>query len=209
VLPGAIPSALDPPANPSTARFADVNHDGFPDLIVAGADYSAPPNPFTFPPNTFVMLNDHHGHFSILPGSLPKKPFARTGEPLDMQVTDLNGDGDGGHDIVYTDDSVNFYARRELDAPVSTLYGATGAYPSLGTSDGTQLDGVRSGAYDVVVHDSSPRDGFRLVGPGLLRATSRSFVGRVVWRVQLRPGLTYKYSSVARPRVRASFRVGR
>ena len=160
MLPGAIPSALDPPANPSTARFADVNHDGFPDLIVAGADYSAPPNPFTFPPNTFVMLNDHHGHFSILPGSLPKKPFARTGEPLDMQVTDLNGDGDGGHDIVYTDDSVNFYARRELDAPVSTLYGATGAYPSLGTSDGTQLDGVRSGAYDVVVHDSSPRDGF-------------------------------------------------
>lgn len=93
VLPGALPAAIDPPANVTAGRFADVNRDGAPDLIVAGSDYSAGPNIFRFPPNTFVLLNDGHGHFSVLPNSLPPKPFASTGEAIDMKTPDLNGDG--------------------------------------------------------------------------------------------------------------------
>ena len=93
ISPGALPAAIDPPANVTAGRFADVNRDGAPDLIVAGSDYSAGPNVFRFPPNTFVMLNDGHGHFSVLPNSIPQKPFASTGEAIDMKTPDLNGDG--------------------------------------------------------------------------------------------------------------------
>jgi hypothetical protein len=324
VLPGALPAAIDPPANVTAARFADVNRDGSPDLIVAGSDYSAGPNPFRFPPNTFVLLNDGHGHFSALPGSLPTKPFAMTGEAIDMKTADLNGDGipdvtiswtkggtsyyhgrwlqiligngdgtfrdetaarlpqvdnladpmtvlqlvdlnrdgqpdiatsvlpenpppydppppfylndghgnftplpggdnadagesyvfadldgDGGHDIIYTKDAIHFWVRRELDAPVSTLYGSVGTVASLDASDGTPLNGAHPGAYNIVVYDGSRRDGFRFAGPGLTRVTSPAFVGRVVWHVRLRAGATYKYSSTANRKLWQSFRIGR
>lgn len=92
IAPGALPAAIDPPANVTSGRFADVNGDGAPDLVVAGADYSAGTPTFHFPPNTFVLLNDGHGHFSILPNSMPPKPFPMTGEAADMQVVNLNGD---------------------------------------------------------------------------------------------------------------------
>ena len=92
ISPGALPAAIDPPANVTCGRFADVNSDGAPDLIVAGADYSSGAKTFRFPPNTFVLLNDGHGHFSTLPNSLPPKPFAMTGEAAEMRVINLNGD---------------------------------------------------------------------------------------------------------------------
>ena len=326
VLPGAIPPALDPPANPTTGRFADVNRDGSPDLIVAGADYSAGPQIFRFPPNTFVMLNDGHGHFSIVPNSIPQKPFASTGEAIDMKTPDLNGDGipdlliswtkggstyyygrwiqvliangdgtfrdetatrmpqvdnladpidamqlvdlnrdgfpdiatavlpknpppfdppppfylndghgsftplpagdntdtgetytfmdidgDGGHDIVYSKDSFHFLVRREIGAPVSTLYGSIGSSgASLDPSDLSALDGVvRPGAYNVVVADQTKRDGFRLVGPGIDKRTTATFVGRQVWRVTLRSRKVYLYGSVAHPKQLTIFRVAR
>lgn len=324
VSPGALPAAIDPPANVTAGRFADVNRDGSPDLIVAGSDYSAGPNIFRFPPNTFVMLNDGHGHFSVLPNSIPQKPFASTGEAIDMKTPDLNGDGipdlliswtkgnpyyhgrwiqvliangdgtfrdetatrmpqvdnlndavtniqlvdlnrdgapdiatsvlpenpppydppppfylndghgsftplppgdnadageqyvfvdidgDGGHDIVYTKDAYSFLVRREVGAPVSTLYGAIGSNGgSLDTSDMSQLDGTRAGSYDIVVWDRTKRDGFRLVGPGLDRRTTAAFVGRQVWRVKLRSRAVYRYGSAARPSRLTSFRAGR
>jgi hypothetical protein len=93
VLPGAIPSSLAPPANPTAGVFADTNRDGAPDLIVAGADYSGGTQVFRFPENTSVLLNDGHGHFTVLPNSMPPKPFASTGEAPDMKKLELNGDG--------------------------------------------------------------------------------------------------------------------
>ena len=324
ISPGALPAAINPPANVTAARFADVNHDGAPDLIVAGADYSAPPNVFRFPPNTFVLLNDGHGHFSVLPNSLPPKPFASTGEAIDMKTPDLNGDGvpdlliswtkgnpfyhgqwiqvliangdgtfrdetatrlpqadnlsdpivglqlvdlnrdgapdiatqvlpenpppydppppfylndghgsftplppgdhadpgeqyvfadldgDGGHDIVYTMDAYRFYARREVGAPVSTLYAAILADgASLRTADDSPLNFGPAGVYNIVVRDHSKRDGFKLVGPGVDRRTTAAFVGRRVWRVKVRSGVTYHFGSTGHPRGITSFRVGR
>jgi FG-GAP-like repeat len=322
-LMGALPATIDPPANVTAARFADVNKDGEPDLIVAGADYSAGPNPFRFPPNTFALLNDGHGHFSALPGSLPPKPFASTGEAIDMKTADLNGDGvpdviiswtkggtsyyhgrwlqiliangdgtfrdetaqrlpqvdnladpmtvlqlvdlnrdgepdiatsvlpqnpppydppppfflndghghftplppgdgadtgesyvfadidgDGGHDIVFTKDAVHFFVRREEGAPVSTLYGSISNRAILKTADGSTLQGLRAGAYNVVATDQSQRDGFRLVGPRVKLHTTAGFVGRKIWRVQLEPGSTYRYSSLRQP-AGTTFHAGR
>ena len=49
ISPGALPAAIDPPANVTCGRFADVNGDGAPDLIVAGADYSSGAKTFRVP----------------------------------------------------------------------------------------------------------------------------------------------------------------
>ncbi len=296
--PGALPAAIDPPANVTSGRFADVNGDGAPDLIVAGADYSSGPKTFRFPPNTFVLLNDGHGRFAVLPNSLPPKPFTMTGEAAEMKVLDLNGDnrpdllitwmkagvsgfygnwiqvligngdgtfrdettsrlpqtdndgdlmpgvklidlnrdgaldiatqllphanvgeeytfadidGDGGHDIVYTTGDYRFSVRRELGAPISTLYAAIdkASYASIRVSDDSPLGGLRPGFYDVVVRDDAARDGFRLVGPGVDRHTSRAFVGRQVWRLRLKPGATYLFHSISHPRQARRFNTGR
>ncbi len=324
--PGALPAAIDPPANVTCGRFADVNGDGAPDLIVAGADYSSGPKTFRFPPNTFVLLNDGHGRFAVLPNSLPPKPFTMTGEAAEMKVLDLNGDnrpdllitwmkagvsgfygnwiqvligngdgtfrdettsrlpqsdndgdlmpglklidlnrdgaldiatqllplhpppfdppppfylndghgyftplppgdnanvgeeytfadidGDGGHDIVYTTGDYRFSVRRELGAPISTLYAAIdkASYASIRVSDDSPLGGLRPGFYDVVVRDDAARDGFRLVGPGVDRHTSRAFVGRQVWRLRLKPGATYLFHSISHPRQARRFNTGR
>jgi hypothetical protein len=324
--PGALPAAIDPPANVTCGRFADVNGDGAPDLIVAGADYSSGSKTFRFPPNTFVLLNDGHGRFAVLPNSLPPKPFPMTGEADEMKVLDLNADshpdllitwmkagvsgfygnwiqvligngdgtfrdetatrlpqsdndgdlmpglklidlnrdgaldiatqllplhpppfdppppfylndghgyftplppgdnanvgeeytfadidGDGGHDIVYTTGDYRFSVRRELGAPVSTLYAAINkaSSASIRASDDSHLGTLRPGAYNVVVRDTAARDGFRLVGPGLDRHTSATFVGRQVWRLRLRPGATYRYRSLSHPQQASRFSTGR
>jgi hypothetical protein len=52
------------------------------------------------------------------------------------------------------------------------------------------------GDYPVAVTDRSPATGFRLVGPGVRRATGAAFRGRVTWRVRLARG-TYRYGSRA------------
>jgi hypothetical protein len=294
---------------------ADVNGDGSVDLYL-GNTQSLPPE---------VLLNDGHGHFSVLPNSLPSKPFASTGEAIDMKTPDLNGDGipdmliswtkgnpfyhgqwiqvliangdgtfrdetatrlpqvdnvadpivglklidvnrdgaadiatqllpqnpppydppppfylnnghgsftplppgdnadageeyvfanldgDGGHDIVYTKDAIHFYVRREVGAPVSTLYASIfpGAGTSLRKADDAPLNGVSAGAYNVVIWDHTKHNGFRLVGPGVDRRTTPAFVGRQVWRVQLRRGAVYRYSPTGHPRHLTRFRIGR
>src|SRR3954462_11074500 len=94
------------------------------------------PPPFDPPPPFY--LNDGHGNFTPLP----------PGDNVDAGETYVFGDvdGDGGHDVIYSKGSFHFFVRRELAAPVSTLYAAIGA---LDTSDGTPLDGVRAGSYNV------------------------------------------------------------
>jgi hypothetical protein len=75
----------------TASAFADVNGDGHSDLILGGShgctNGLAPRNP------SQVLLNDGTGHFHVLPGALPPKPFGPTTETLDIKPVDLNHDG--------------------------------------------------------------------------------------------------------------------
>jgi hypothetical protein len=75
----------------TASAFADANGDGHQDLILGGShgctNGLAPRNP------SQVLLNDGSGHFHVLPGALPPKPFGATSETLDIKPVDLNHDG--------------------------------------------------------------------------------------------------------------------
>jgi hypothetical protein len=73
-----------------TSRFADVDGNGTPDLIL-GADRQLSANA--------ILLNDSSGHFTWTE-PLPPKPFGPTSIALDIEPLDL--DGDGATDLVIT-----------------------------------------------------------------------------------------------------------
>jgi hypothetical protein len=93
VASGLLPPEIeDGNQNSFTASaFADVNGDGHPDLILGGShgctNGLAPRNP------SQVLLNDGSGHFHVLAGAMPPKPFGPTTETLDIKPVDLNHDG--------------------------------------------------------------------------------------------------------------------
>ncbi len=63
-----------------------------------------------------------------------------------------------------------------------------GAKISLRATDGTALSSLAAGSFSIVVSDRSATDDFRLVGPGLSKATGVSFKGTVTWKVKLKAG---------------------
>jgi len=95
--------------------------------------------------------------------------------------------------------------RREVGAPVSTLYATIDGSITLRSSEDRPLAALRPGTYDVVVRDATARDGFHLVGPGIDRRTAAAFTGRQVWRVRLKPRTVYRYSALRHPRAAMRF----
>ena len=88
-------------------------------------------------------------------------------------------------------------------APPAKLKGSLGpgaAFRLAGTG------GASAGKAVVTISDRSAKDGFRLAGPGLAKATGKAFRGTVTWTVALRPG-TYVYGSLANAKQRRSFTV--
>jgi len=73
----------------TTCLLADVTGEGAPDLILGGSG--------EFHDRTgglsHILRNDGQGHFSELAGALPPKLWFPTDLALDIQPTDLNGDG--------------------------------------------------------------------------------------------------------------------
>ena len=71
----------------TASEFVDVNKDSFVDLILgdAGDDLAGGPG-------SVVLLNDGTGHFSLLPGGIPSKPFSASDIALDILPADLNSD---------------------------------------------------------------------------------------------------------------------
>jgi hypothetical protein len=94
-------------------------------------------------------------------------------------------------------------------APVSPTLVATvgpGFAVALKTASGTPVRKLRAGRYTIVVRDRSSRHNFRLIGPGVRRATSVGFRGTVTWDVTLRAG-TYRFRSDRKAAATKSFRV--
>ena len=66
--------------------------------------------------------------------------------------------------------------------------------------------GLSAGRYAITVNDRSATDGFRLSGPGVSKATSTTFRGKVVWHVTLAAG-RYGYGSARHAKSRRTFTV--
>jgi plastocyanin len=133
------------------------------------------------------------------------------------QATTVPGSGQ----TTWTVTLANGYYRFYCDPHVSTMHGAftvgTGRLPltvsvraggRLAVVNGFQLAPTKEpfGAYTITVRDRSARDNFRLVGPGLNRATGIAFRGTARWTLTLAPG-TYTYRSDSHPGRRHRFTV--
>jgi hypothetical protein len=64
---------------------------------------------------------------------------------------------------------------------------------TLRTAAGAPVRSLRAGIYTVVVKDSSDEHNFRIVGPGVNKATGVGSTGTVTWKVKLVRGKAYRF----------------
>jgi hypothetical protein len=64
---------------------------------------------------------------------------------------------------------------------------------TLRTAAGAPVRSLRAGVYTVVVKDRSNEHNFRIVGPGVSKATGVGSTGTVTWRVKLLRGKGYRF----------------
>jgi hypothetical protein len=64
---------------------------------------------------------------------------------------------------------------------------------SVRTAAGAPVRTLRPGVYAVTVRDRSAEHNFRLVGPGVNKATSVAAVQTVTWKVRMRKGGAYRF----------------
>jgi hypothetical protein len=89
--------------NYTDSQFVDVNGDGHPDLILGSSEFGSIPSE--------VLLNDGSGHFRILPGALPAKPFGPSSITTDIQAADLNNDAHPDLVISYAGPNPPYFGR--------------------------------------------------------------------------------------------------
>jgi plastocyanin len=75
------------------------------------------------------------------------------------------------------------------------------------TRGGKKVTALKAGAYTIAVRDRSSFHNFRLIGPGLNRATTVSFTGTKTWKVTLRKGVYRFRCDPHRSDMKGSFRV--
>ncbi len=63
----------------------------------------------------------------------------------------------------------------------------------LRTAAGASVRSLRAGLYTVVVKDSSDEHNFRIVGPGVRKATGVASTGTATWKVKLLRGKVYRF----------------
>jgi VCBS repeat protein len=93
----------------TAAVFADVNGDGWDDLVLAAENHT---------PSNGILLNDQHGHLVPLAGAMPAKPFGPDAIGLAVAPIDLNRDGHVDLAVAYTRGSP-FYTGRWLQLLVN------------------------------------------------------------------------------------------
>ena len=86
------PRPLDGPTY-TASEFVDVNGDGAPDLALAGNGYYRVDQDGIVTSDHQILLNDGTGHFRVLAGALPPRPFDNTGYGMDVRGIELNRDG--------------------------------------------------------------------------------------------------------------------
>jgi hypothetical protein len=64
---------------------------------------------------------------------------------------------------------------------------------SLRTAGGAPVRSVKAGTYTIVVRDRASDHNFRLVGPGINKATGIGSMGTQTWRVRFARGKTYRF----------------
>ena len=64
---------------------------------------------------------------------------------------------------------------------------------TLRTAAGAPVRALRAGVYTVVARDKSDEHNFRIVGPGVNKATSVGSTGTVTWKVKLVRGKGYRF----------------
>ena len=87
---------------------------------------------------------------------------------------------------------------------------ATALAASIGPGSASSLrpiGALSAGSFAIVVHDRSATDGFRLVGPGVSKATGAAFRGTVTWTIRLSAG-RYTFGSALHAKLGHSFTVG-
>jgi hypothetical protein len=99
-------------------------------------------------------------------------------------------------------------AKPKVGPPPPKLFAAVGAAKqvSLKDSHGKAVVRLKPGWYTLTISDSSAKQRFRLLGPGLNRSTGAGFVGAAIWGVDLHKG-TYRYLTVGQTTASHSFSV--
>lgn len=64
---------------------------------------------------------------------------------------------------------------------------------SLRTASGAPVRSLKAGLYTIVIRDKADDHDFRLVGPGLNKATGVEWMGTQTWRVRFAKGKTYRF----------------
>jgi plastocyanin len=146
--------------------------------------------------------------------------FHLTGPGVD-KATSIFATGETTWTVTFVDG----YYKYKCDPHISQMHGAftvgTGTPPpppagkilatvgpsatiTVKNAAGVRLRSCASGKWVITVRDLSATENFRLVGPGLNRATGVAFRGTVRWSVQLRPG-KYMYRSDHSKTLRGTF----
>jgi plastocyanin len=74
--------------------------------------------------------------------------------------------------------------------------------------NGNDLKTIKAGTYTIKVQDKASIHDFHLIGKGLNKSTTVSFVGTQTWRITLKPGkVTYQCDPHAAMGMKGTFRV--
>jgi plastocyanin len=76
------------------------------------------------------------------------------------------------------------------------------------TKAGKDVKKLKAGKYTIKIEDKASTHNFHLIGPGVNKMTSVSFVGKKTWTVKLKPGkYTYQCDPHAANGMQGSFKV--
>jgi plastocyanin len=122
-------------------------------------------------------------------------------------------------DVTFTDGTYRFHCDAHptimkgsftvgaLPPPAPKLNGKVGPGSTISLKKGSAMvKALKAGAYKVTVKDSSAKDNFHLIGPGVSKKTAVRGKGTVSWKLTFRAG-KYTYRSDAHKKLKRTFKV--